>query len=288
MPIPKIFHIGLMKTGTTFLQNVLSDDDRIDFFCQSRIINTNNYYSKKYKLNSKKLYSIESDENIIRFTGNMCGLETSLNRIIKDNPDAKIVLTIREQKQLLISAYKHLINRTNSSLSFQEFIHSHQGMLYLDSLNYKNLIERILNFIPINNIIIIPFELVHSDNYISTFYKKVFNLSTPNFNKKNIDTNKNMNDCFILKKRKLNSKLHFIKNRGLSNIENNILNLRLKIYNKIHKKKNTKLINWSINNKKMEINLEKQWRNSNAFIENLFNIQLQQLGYKIWINQNWY
>lgn len=281
MPIPKIFHIGLMKTGTTFLQNVLSDDDRIDFFCNSRIINTNNYYSKKYKLNSKKLYSIESDENIIRFTGNMCGLETSLNRIIKDNPDAKIVLTIREQKQLLISAYKHLINRTNSSLSFQEFIHSHQGMLYLDSLNYKNLIERILNFIPINNIIIIPFELVHSDNYISTFYKKVFNLSTPNFNKKNIDTNKNMNDCFILKKRKLNSKLHFIKNRGLSNIENNILNLRLKIYNKIHKKKNTKLINWSINNKKMEINLEKQWRNSNAFIENLFNIQLQQLGYKI-------
>jgi len=281
MPIPKIFHIGLMKTGTTFLQNVLSDDDRIDFFCNSRIINTNNYYSKKYKLNSKKLYSIESDENIIRFTGNMCGLETSLNRIIKDNPDAKIVLTIREQKQLLISAYKHLINRTNSSLSFQEFIHSHQGMLYLDSLNYKNLIERILNFIPINNIIIIPFELVHSDNYISTFYKKVFNLSTPNFNKKNIDTNKNMNDSFILKKRKLNSKLHFIKNRGLSNIENNILNLRLKIYNKIHKKKNTKLINWSINNKKMEINLEKQWRNSNAFIENLFHIQLQQLGYKI-------
>ena len=46
--IPDFFHIGIMKTGTTSIQNTLGKDKRIQLFLQSRIINTNQYYFKKY------------------------------------------------------------------------------------------------------------------------------------------------------------------------------------------------------------------------------------------------
>src|SRR5690606_17827192 len=149
---PDYYHIGVMKTGTTYLQEILGRDERLQLFNHSRIINTNAYYRAVYENLDPSKISIDSDENIIDTKGNMCGLYTSLQRIKENNPQAVIILTIREQRSLLVSGYKHTIRHTDEYFSFLGFLNSHYGMNYLNSTDYYSVIKLIEMLFPKENI----------------------------------------------------------------------------------------------------------------------------------------
>src|SRR5690606_27120546 len=165
MKLPDYFHIGVMKTGTTYLQEILSQDERVQLFSHSRILNTNAYYSARYEDIDPSKISIESDENIVDTKGSMCGLYTSLQRIKRHHPDAVIILTIRDQKKLLLSGYKHTIRQTDENFSFHGFLESPYGMNYLNSTDFYSVLKLIEKFFPKENIRIIPYEIIKEERF---------------------------------------------------------------------------------------------------------------------------
>lgn len=271
--IPNFFHIGLMKTGTTSIQNVLSNDKRIQLFLYSRIINTDLFYTKKYdNIDSSKI-SIESDENIYRSMGNMYGLEISLNRIKNANPKAKIIVTVREQRSLLISAYKHLIRRTSYSKSFNEFLNSSEGISYLKVLNYHDLYCQILKYFPSNQIQFIFYE----NDLINNFYLKGIGIKPPKIVDKLI-LNKSENDKITAFNLKLNKMRIFRKNTFLAIVEDYFYSYALKIFSRFYKKSKSEKFKWDQSNDFIKV-LEKNFSKNNMLLMSELKIDLKEFNY---------
>lgn len=279
MKIPNYFHIGVMKTGTTYLQEVLADDPRLQLFNHSRFINTNKYYEAIYPdLDTSKI-TIESDENIIDPKGDMYGLYTSLQRIKKHNSDAKIILTIREQKALLVSGYKHTIRQTDESFSFEGFLGSNYGVNYLRNVDYYSVVKLIEEFFPKDHIKIIPFELIKSGNFIECFYKEVFGLPRPIASVKEDKLNRGLNDRLILYKRSLNKWLVFDRNTKIGKLERKASRLNLKIKQKYFSSDNSeKYIDWPSDNTLCK-SLEENFKNGNAKLDAQYSLGLTELEY---------
>lgn len=279
MRIPDYFHVGLMKTGTTFLQQVLAEDKRIQSFKHSRILNTNNYYFDQYPAFNPGKKVIETDENIIDQKGNQYGLETTLTRIQKHQPKAIIAVTIREQRSLLKSGYKHLIRQTELSMDFIEFLQSSQGIAYLISADYHQLFQRIHRFFPKEQIVFIPFESNYNLEFIESFYSRVFQIPPPTLMPSG-ETHKNsgMSDQWIYTKNMLNKKYRFKKNARIGNLERRIL---FRVYrNRMrYSGPDAHKIAWPKN--EFTNKLEEEWRISNRIIENNFSLGLRERGYLI-------
>ena len=119
--IPDYYNIGLPKTVTTSLQSILKNDNRFDLFCKKRIFQTTNWYDsdveKIFRVKDNKV-GFFSDESFLRQQGRNFKHTVSLERLRFKNPNAKIIVTIREQKSFLESRYKHGIVRGNISSNF--------------------------------------------------------------------------------------------------------------------------------------------------------------------------
>lgn len=281
MKIPDYFHVGVMKTGTTYLQEVLADDSRLQLFNHSRFINTNKYYGSIYPdLDTSKI-TIESDENIIDPKGEMYGLYPSLQRIKKHNPDAKIILTIREQKSLLVSGYKHTIRQTDESFSFERFLNSNYGVNYLRNVDYYSVIKLIEKFFPKDHIKIIPFELIRNGSFVEYFYKEVFDLPRPATLVEEDKMNKGLNDRLILYKRSLNKWLIFDGNTKIGKLERKASRLNLRIKQKYFSRDNSeKHIGWPSDYPLCK-SLEEQFQIGNAKLDQEYNLGLNTLGYTL-------
>jgi hypothetical protein len=170
----KYYHIGCLKTGTTSLQKVLSEDERINVI-RSRYFNTNKYYYDEYTCFQKNKINIESDENIILNYDKFSGLYTSLKRIKEANKDSEIIVTIRKQQDLIVSGFKHhVISSGECSTSLEQFINSPRGISYLNMCDYEQVYRIINQFFEKNKIHFIMFEDLKSD-YLS-FYRKFYNI----------------------------------------------------------------------------------------------------------------
>lgn len=178
MKYPNIFHIGCLKSGTTTLQEYLAQDERINLILKSRYFNTSKWDTENYEYSNSEKINIESDENISRKFKKLLGLEEALKRIQQVAPDAKIILTIREQKSAILSMYKHFIRQTNSTLNLNEFLKAEEGKSYLDTIFYYDTYKLINTYFKKSNIYIYFFENMFTnwDDFISTFYHEIFNI----------------------------------------------------------------------------------------------------------------
>lgn len=233
MATPTFFHIGIMKSGTTSIQKVLQNDNRIFLHKYTRYLNSNKFFREKpsniYQNNNKGII-VESDENIIRVYNELIGTPESLDRIKILNPNAKIIITIREQRNFLLSAYKHHIRKTNTYLSIFDFLHSNAGVSQLKTINYHLLFNQLRSFFPAENIHFIPYELLKESP--EAFFKElysVFDLEPPAALE--IPTeNKGKPDHYIRFKNRLNRTYIFREGLWLNQFEINIHNLILKLY----------------------------------------------------------
>ena len=271
--IPDFFHIGIMKTGTTSIQNTLGKDKRIQLFLHSRIINTNQYYFKKYESLDYSKITIESDENIYRSMGNMYGLNTSLKRIQHANPNAIIIVTIREQRSLLISAYKHLIRRTTFNKSFADFLKCSEGVSFLNALNYYKFYLEILNYFPANQVRFILYE----NDLINSFYEHGIGLKAP----KNIIyplLNKTENDTITAFNLKLNKLRLFRKDVFFSKIEDYFYSMVLKFFSRFNKNSKQKLFFWDKRNPFLN-EIEKEFSVSNKLFSQETGLNIKEFNY---------
>lgn len=95
-------------------------------------------------------------------------------------PQAKVLIVIREQKSMLISAYRQMLLMGNS-LTIEEFINTgkngkditkHPSIGNLDNLRFDELIADYQNLFGPENILVIPFEFLRKDQV--EFFNKIY------------------------------------------------------------------------------------------------------------------
>jgi hypothetical protein len=159
---PRYFHIGVPKSGTTTLQRVLGADPRIHL-ARSRHFNTSRFYVEPYPEAPTDRLLVESDETLVKGDGTFAKAHVTLARIHEASPDAHIILTIREQRSLLLSAFKHNLRAGLPEGTLTDFLRSPRGTDFIAFTQYATLLELIGLYFPHDHVHVVPFEWLRDD-----------------------------------------------------------------------------------------------------------------------------
>ncbi len=132
-------HIGLPRTGTTFLQNsIFNNINDINFILKPDLIDL------KSKIKSNQVNLI-SDEGLL---GNVWGDNRfiSIEKLYKNYPDAKIIIGFRKHHKWVQSMYSLYLKR-GGSLKVDKFLDLdfNNGILNKKQLDFSDLLKEIKN-----------------------------------------------------------------------------------------------------------------------------------------------
>jgi hypothetical protein len=190
------FHIGLHKTGSTFLQKKvfphLKDCFSVSYFSNKKYFkevenlqkfNPLNFKKKKIdnllKLKNKKKNILLSSE---QFSGSgnfsqIAALNNFYNNfffIKKFFPKAKIILIIRNQKDIINSYYKDEVSR-GLTLNFEKWVGNNIKNNSLNYFKYDILVSFLFKQFGKNNVIVGFFEEIFEDKFsVLKFFEKIF------------------------------------------------------------------------------------------------------------------
>ena len=140
----------------------------------TRYFNRFEYWEKPVGFIKEGKVNLVSEENQILQTGDFGKFILYLSRIKQFQPDAHIILTIREQRSFLESRYKYQFDwHGGYTKNFDAWLHSGQGMDYLSIAMYHTVYNTIGAFFPAEQIHILLFEDLKSDftEYFKSVYK---------------------------------------------------------------------------------------------------------------------
>lgn len=194
-----LIHIGYHKTGSTLLQEKVFNRPEFGFISPwtrpksyEQIILANPFtydpvsvreiFQKDLmKTKSKNLIPVLSEE---RFSGNIVPKAVFNNyymaeRLYSVFPDAKILIVIRNQLDMILSIYKHRL-RSNLTVDIDLFLEqvplntTFEPIFHLDYLQYHLLISHYQNLFGKDNVLCLPYEMLVQDgiifcNQISSF-----------------------------------------------------------------------------------------------------------------------
>ncbi|MGB3586078.1 MAG: sulfotransferase [Tunicatimonas sp.] len=197
---PVVFHIGWMRTGTTFLQGVFKKQENIQLSLKNRFISYNPYYSlgrEHYRTlvegSDQHQVVIDSDENYAmgRFKTHLRkknqqrsynykaelsfvyhDIPEMLSRMKEMSPNAKILGVIRKQADWFESVYKHDVYHFGLDQTFEKFYQSNLGQAYRNAADYSGIIASFQQAFGKDNVKILLFE-----DFIQDQQKFVKNLS---------------------------------------------------------------------------------------------------------------
>jgi Sulfotransferase domain len=173
-PAPIFFHIGLPKTGTTTIQHVARKDPRIHVV-GTRYFNRFEYWDNPVGFIDPEKVNLITEENQILQMPDFGKLSLFLGRIKKFAPHAHIILTIREQRDLLESRYKYQFDwHGGYTKSFDAWLRSGQGMDYLSICMYNDLYDSIRAFFPSEQIHFLLFEDLKTN--FESFFKSLYDI----------------------------------------------------------------------------------------------------------------
>lgn len=165
------FHIGYPKTASTWLQEMLfpkirgliylnSSETRELFFDSDAFLysplHVHKYISKKSDKNYKLLFSSELLTTPINYGWHHgCISKTCAIKIKDTYPNAKIILFIRNQKDLAVSAYQQYV-KNGGTYSIRKFLYN--SHFSLDHLFYSRLIKYYDSLFGRENVAVFFFE----------------------------------------------------------------------------------------------------------------------------------
>lgn len=262
-------HIGLMKTASTSIQELLLEDERID----SRI-----HWQQYYTINCGDKEEIDdkivfvSDENLSREFNRVKSLKQSLINLESYHHLSTILIVIREQFDFLASAYKHHIKQTDDYLNFKEWLESKAGRSQLSLCDYKKLELIIREVLPDVRVVFLPYELIKKDE--STFLKLIYNeLGIASINLKLPSSNQAYTASYYL------PKLYYNRFSRMSSLMKTKSFERIFIWitTKILRKRRIKTS--EILNPKNLTTLKNKFTETNAYISSNYRLDLKKLGY---------
>ena len=171
----KIFHIGIPKSGTTTIQSILENDERITL-TRSNFFTTSSWWLGEDTSLEKGKVNIESNETLISGGFSKIKLHDVFDRISKKYPDAKIIVTIRRQEDAILSMYKYHIKYNFKGVKSLEnwMYNTNLGMDYLSLCMYGNIARLLLLYFKRENIHFLCFEDLKSDQ--TKFFKKYYDI----------------------------------------------------------------------------------------------------------------
>lgn len=170
-------HIGLHKTGTTFLQQ--------EVFPKLKNVNYISKYNRQGSLHlittkfSKDKINLFSEEHLTRqnyLDDGQASMSEIAERIHKLFPEAKIILTLRNKDDWLKSLYNQYA-RTRGIKSFEEW---YKDVFDKEDLNFEKF-EKLLNDL-FDDVLVLNYELLKKDSDL--FVKKIcefMNVDVPKF-----------------------------------------------------------------------------------------------------------
>lgn len=157
--MPFAFHIGIPKSGTTSIQEVLGKDDRIHV-TRSRFYTASNWWTENTKTINNDKVIIESNETIIMGGFAKVKFDEVLRRMYATNPNAKIIITIRNQPDAIRSMFKYLVRnkKVDEENIGKWMFQSDSGMDFLSICQYATVAKSIANYFPKSQIHFLFFE----------------------------------------------------------------------------------------------------------------------------------
>ncbi|MTI37960.1 sulfotransferase domain-containing protein [Fulvivirga lutimaris] len=221
------FHLGLPKTGTTTLQYLLRKDDRINY-SGKRTLAQFKHWETPFEFKDFSKVNILSEENLLLQMEDLCKPYLLFKRIKNLNPEAEIIITIREQRDLLESRYKYNFHwHGGYNRSFDEWLRSSQGMEYLSNCMYATLYKMISAFFDHHKIHFLLFEELkqNPESYYNRFYN-ILGLTKPDEKFDTVKKNVALTERELLVLKKMNNVKLFRSNSKWAKYE---LKLFLKI-----------------------------------------------------------
>lgn len=218
-----LIHIGYPKTASTWLQSDIFLDNNTGFsvpwphqdgLCEKAtdlfITNTNFSHTEVQKffmpgINNaleNGLFPVLSNEFL-----SACFFYTPKNyhlffpqeiaeRLKLTFPNAKVLIMIREQKSMLLSAYKQMLIMRHT-LGIEKFINvgdkdivTHPSIGNLENLKFDILIEKYQSLFGKDNVLVLPLEKLKKDEHI--FWQSLYKFLDLPFKKINITSTKNV------------------------------------------------------------------------------------------------
>ena len=173
--ISPAFSYRLSNGGTTSLQHVWENDPRIHLIKHSRYFNTPDASRTRYNQYLEGYLNVESDENIIHKYGQLIGLPDSLQKISSSCPNAKILITIREQRSLFLSGYKHHVRQTDHRFSLPDWLkNSDKGRATFMMADYLSVYDIVTKYFPAENVSIVPlkFSNKNPEDFFELIYRQ--------------------------------------------------------------------------------------------------------------------
>ena len=209
MQDPKVFfHLGLKKTGSTYLQkNIFPKLKGIRYYGKRE------FQKYKEKLNTdnheKYLFSHEFDAS----------LETKLKEISEDIPQARIILVLRRQDNWVASKYKYYIKK-HGYKNFEEFfdLASNTGLWKKEEFYFRKKIEWVEKYFENKPLILIHDDLKTTPDIFIKQITDFLNAQLDEDAKANKVINKALSDKQLMVLKKFNQFYPYVKLNSASKI----------------------------------------------------------------------
>jgi Sulfotransferase domain len=194
----RIFHIGIPKSGTTTIQKTLQNDERI-VLTRSRFLTSSDWWINKPETYADNELVVESNETLISGGFNKVKFIQVVERMYKEDNNAKIIVTIRQQQSAILSMFKyHIKSNYERSTNLHNWLYnSTLGIDYLSICMYGNICKALLSYFPKENITFLFFEELKENpkGFYNKFYEvlgidfKEYFVSERSLNKINLNNN---------------------------------------------------------------------------------------------------
>jgi hypothetical protein len=164
---PNIYFIGPTRTGSTTYWQRLKKNHDVD---TSSLKET--YILNSKSINKKDLFKtfLNNGKPKIDFNPSYFGENHAIQNLFNIDPNAQIVVVIRNPIQLLKSSYKYCIQHGKFQLSFLEYLNSD----YIDEFDYETRLVQWLKYFKKDQIYFIDFDsLVKKDDFLCSSLMKL-------------------------------------------------------------------------------------------------------------------
>lgn len=169
---PNLFIVGTPKSGTTALYNFLKQHPQV-FMTPAKepfYFSTEAPKRKVFSLDDYlQLFKDAENEKIIgEASTNYIYFESALEGICEFNPDAKIIIMLREPVDFLYSFYHHTLRNGKQCQNFDDWLEQQRqkssDKLLPERIKYEKYVQRWISFFGSEQVKVVIYEDFKSDN----------------------------------------------------------------------------------------------------------------------------
>ena len=166
MKKPNLFIVGKQKSGTTALYDMLRQHPEVYMPERKETCYFNKEHTERDIKKEKdylELFKGAKDEKYIgEATASYLDSGSAVKEIKKFNPNARIIILLREPVDFLRSLYQHTILRAKEKAEIEKVLKSKEAF---NRIKYSEQVKRYLENFPKNNIKVIIYEDMKKDNF---------------------------------------------------------------------------------------------------------------------------